>query len=116
MRTDEHLDTMCELIDVVDDILSDSACVEKMQKVSSAISNQKTNAEVLKVLFAERKALTKLLLKDKKEELYKIISILSDKTVEDIRGQLLIQTMLDVKTCFNDKELVSFFKQQAVSK
>lgn len=116
MKTDQDMDVVCELIDIIDDIMSDSEFVSELSTVTSVFTKKKiTNQEAMSKLWSKRKVLVKLLLKSKREEMYKIISILSDKSVQEIKSQLLIKTLLDGYEVFSDKELLLFFKQQVKS-
>ncbi|MFI3171755.1 MAG: hypothetical protein R3Y09_06660 [Clostridia bacterium] len=116
MKTDQDMDVVCELIDIIDDIMSDSEFVSELSTVTSVFTKKNiTNQEAISKLWSKRKVLVKLLLKSKREEMYKIISILSDKSVQEIKSQLLIKTLLDGYEAFSDKELMLFFKQQVKS-
>lgn len=116
MKTDQDMDVVCELIDIIDDIMSDSEFVSELSTVTSVFTKKDiTNQEAMSKLWSKRKVVVKLLLKSKREEMYKIISILSDKSVQEIKSQLLIKTLLDGYEVFSDKELLLFFKQQVKS-
>jgi len=46
-----------------------------------------------------------------KEEVFEIVSIFEDKTVEEVKAQSFIKTVNTIKSIFSDKETMSFFKQ-----
>lgn len=45
-----------------------------------------------------------------KGEFYNIVAILEDKKVEEIKAQSFAKTIAAVKTLFEDKEILAFFK------
>ena len=55
-----------------------------------------------------------LLLKTHREDMFKIIAVLSEKTVEEVRMQKGMVTIADIKNCV-DKELIDFFESLANS-
>jgi hypothetical protein len=46
-----------------------------------------------------------------KEEVFEIVSIFEDKTVEEIKAQSFIKTIKTIKDIFTDKEATDFLKQ-----
>ena len=46
-----------------------------------------------------------------KEEVFSLVAIFEDKTVEEVKAQNFGETIKTVKSIFADKELMDFFKQ-----
>lgn len=49
-----------------------------------------------------------ILLKKHKENIYSVLAIVNDKTVEEIRKQNPVQTIKQLKELWSDKELLNF--------
>jgi hypothetical protein len=45
-----------------------------------------------------------------KEEVFEIVAIFEDKSVEEVKAQSFAKTLNTVREIFNDKETISFFK------
>ena len=58
-------------------------------------------------------AIIPLLLKTHRSDIYAILSIVGEKSVEEIAVQNIMTTMWQMKELLNDKEMVSFFKSWA---
>ena len=46
-----------------------------------------------------------------KEEVFEIVAVFEEKTIEEVRDQSFISTINSFKAIFSDKEAVNFFKQ-----
>lgn len=46
-----------------------------------------------------------------KEEVFSLVAIFEDKTVEEVKAQNFVKTLKTFKTIFEDKDLMDFFKQ-----
>lgn len=58
-------------------------------------------------------AVIPLLLKTHRPDIYAILSIVGEKSVEEVAAQNVMATMWQMHELLNDKELVSFFKSWA---
>lgn len=53
--------------------------------------------------------LAQVALKKHRENVYKILSVMTEKTVDEIKAQPLSTTMAEILECKNDEDLRSFF-------
>ena len=54
-----------------------------------------------------------IILKNRRSDVYGILAVLNEKSVEEIAKQNLLVTMRQIKDVSKDKELVDFFKSWA---
>lgn len=111
LTTDECADVLCELTPYIVNIVSDQ---EIMDAVGKAV-DKNTITQVGIMLLGAQKITTviPLLLKTHRQDIYAILSIVGEKSVEEVATQNIMATMWQMKELLNDKELVSFFKSWA---
>ena len=102
MNTVEMADALVSLADPIGNIATDDAIVQKMQ----FLATKKSNIEVVGAVISE---LAPFLLKTHFEDTCAVVAVLSGKTVDDVKQQRGLQTIADIRDCF-DKELFDFFK------
>ena len=108
LTTDECADVLCELTPYIVNIVSDK---EIMEAVGKAVDKNTITQVGIMLLGAQKiTAVIPLLLKTHRPDIYAILSIISEKSVEEVAGQNVMETMWQMKELLNDKELVSFFK------
>lgn len=112
LGTDQCLNVICEITPFVSNIMGDQELLESVG------------------IGADRKGLTKIgafmagikriftaipvLLKNHREDVYEIVSIVGgEKTVDEIGAQNIMVTLAQVKLLSNDKVLIDFFKSWA---
>lgn len=111
ISTDEAMNKIVEITPYVDDILKDGEVIK--------IVKEKLNTEGIKKEELMEKGFEKglekvtklvaILLKNKRESIFHILSIMNDKTVEEVKKQSLITTMKEITEIFTDKELRELF-------
>lgn len=108
LSTDECADVLCELVPYIVNIVSDK---EIMDAVGKAV-DKKTITQVGVMLLGAQKITTviPLLLKTHRPDIYSILSIVGEKSIEEVASQNVMATMWQMKELLNDKELVSFFR------
>lgn len=108
LSTDECADVLCELVPYIVNIVSDK---EIMEAVGKAV-DKTTITQVGVMLLGAQKITTviPLLLKIHRSDIYAILSIVGEKSVEEVSAQNVMTTMWQMKELLNDKEMVSFFK------
>lgn len=111
LTTNECADVLCELTPYIVNIVSDK---EIMNAVGKAV-DKKTITQVGIMLLGAQKitAIIPLLLKTHRPDIYSILSIVGEKSVEEVAAQNIMATMWQMKELLNDKELASFFKSWA---
>ena len=108
LTTDECADVLCELTPYIVNIVSDK---EIMDAVGKAVDKNTITQVGIMLLGAQKiTAVIPLLLKTHRSDIYAILSIVGEKSVEEIAAQNIMATMWQMKELLNDKELVSFFK------
>ena len=87
---------------------------EIMDAVGKAVDKNTITQVGIMLLGAQKiTAVIPLLLKTHRHDIYAILSIVGEKSVEDVAAQNIMATMWQMKELLNDKELVSFFKSWA---
>ena len=108
LTTDECADVLCELTPYIVNIVSDK---EIMDAVGKAVDKNTITQVGIMLLGAQKiTAVIPLLLKTHRPDIYSILSIVGEKSVEEVAEQNVMVTMWQMRELLNDKELVSFFK------
>ena len=111
LTTDECADVLCELTPYIVNIVSDK---EIMDAVGKAVDKNTITQVGIMLLGAQKiTAVIPLLLKTHRPDIYSILSIVVEKSWDEVAAQTVMVTMWQMKELLNDKELVSFFKSWA---
>lgn len=112
LSTERATDVLCELTPHIANIVEDS---ELMESLRSAIDTDKvkTKAELIAIGAGKATRLIPIILKKRRSDVYGILAVLNEKTVEQIAMQNFLVTMKQIKDMARDKELVDFFKSWA---
>ena len=108
MDTERAADVLCEITPYIANITGDKALLDELaQKIGA---NGISVAELY--VFAAKKyaALAPVVLKDHREDVFGILAVLNETTVEKISKQNIIITMTQIREVVKDKELVDFFR------
>lgn len=108
LGTDECLDVLCEITPHIVNLVSDD---EIMGAIGKPV-DKKNSTKVGVMLLGAQKITTvvPLLLKKHRADIYAILSIMGEKSVEEVAAQSTMATLWQIKTLSEDKELRSFFK------
>lgn len=107
MNTEQLADALCMMADPIDKIGMDEAFTEKLKEVAKRGKlNKIQNATTMFATFVP------LLLKNKREETFQILSALTGKTVEEIATQSGMVTLKDAMESI-DEDFINFFRQSA---
>lgn len=112
LSTERATDVLCELTPYIANIVEDS---ELMESLRDAIDTKKvkTKAELIAIGAGKATKLIPIILKNRRSDVYGILAVLNEKSVEEIAKQNLLVTMRQIKDVSKDKELVDFFKSWA---
>lgn len=112
LSTERATDVLCELTPYIANIVEDS---ELMESLRSAIDTDKvkTKAELIAIGAGKVTRLVPIILKKRRSDVYGILAVLNEKSVEEIAKQNLLVTIRQIKGMAKDKELVDFFKSWA---
>lgn len=108
MTTDEAAKVLCKMAEPVERICCDKAINGHMAQMAK----DKGEMTVLEMLGKTVKVWFPVLLGEHKEDVYKVLAALTGKTEKEIAEQKIMQTMMDVKACFDD-DLMLFFRSLA---
>jgi len=115
LSTGQALDALCRLTPQISNILDDKAILDEIV----GLLPDKKDAKDTDVygsgfrMMAGLGKLVPLLLRDHKEDVYCILSVLNEKEPSEIAAQGLMETVAQVRELFTDRELMAFFKSSA---
>jgi hypothetical protein len=114
ISTERAADILCELTPYVSNIASDDELLGELRR---AIDSKKVinKAEWIVLGVDKINKLVPIILKKRKNDVFGIIGVLNDKTVDEIAKQNFLATMRQIKEIIKDKELLDFFKSCAGS-
>ena len=108
LSTDKAADVLIALTPFVSNIAKDETLVTK---IGNAVKTEGMNRMgIFSAAIDKIAALIPLLLEAHRADLFGILSIISEKPVEEIASQSLMATMNDARNALDDKELILFFK------
>lgn len=106
MNTDQLADALCELAPLLEEIGNDENLNEYLHRLAERQKNG--NMTILEKATSLVGKVVPSLLQTHREEVYKILSVLTGKTVAELRTQKGMETVREAKGCI-DAELISFF-------
>lgn len=112
LSTDKAVSVLCELTPHVESIFVDNDLMEEL-KTALDFAKAKTMAEQLALILGKFSRIIPILLDKKKNDVFGILAVLNEKTVEEISAQNIIVTMKQIKELSTDKDLIDFFKSWA---
>lgn len=114
VSTDKTLDLICDLTPWVSEIMEDKQVVKLLSekvKLGQNASEEKVKSTVITTTIQKITGLIPLMLKEHREAIYNILSLLNEKTVDEIRSQKALVTINEIKEIIMDKDLLDFFSQ-----
>lgn len=112
LSTDKTVSVLCELTPHVESIFVDNDLMEEL-KTALDFAKAKTRAEQFALILGKFSKIIPILLGKKKKDVFGILAVLNEKTVEEISAQNIIVTMKQIKELSTDKDLIDFFKSWA---
>lgn len=109
LTTDRAADVLCELTPYVANIVSDDDLLTELKKAVDAKDIQ-NKAQYLAIGAEKITKILPILLKKRKNDVFGILAVMNEKTVDEIAKQNILVTLKQAKTAFKDKELIDFFK------
>lgn len=109
--TDECLNTLCEITPYISNIVSDEEIMGNIGKAAP-----KKDMTAVGVMMSATGRIVKtapLLLKTHREDVYQILAILGETTVDAISKQNFMVTLAQIRAVCKDKVLLDFFKSWA---
>lgn len=107
--TDKALDVFCELVPYIDNILVDEELIAEIKR-KVKLPEGASRADFLNVGVDKLNKIIPILLKKRRDDLYGIISVLNEKSIEEIHNQNILTTASQVREIVKDRDLIDFFK------
>lgn len=107
--TDRAVDVLCELTPYVTNILSDTDLLAELRSALD-VEDATTVAERFALLGQKFAKIIPIILKGRKADVFSILGVLNEKSIEEIKAQNIILTMKQIRDISKDKELLDFFK------
>lgn len=111
--TDKALDVFCEITPYINSIASDGELLSEIKR-KVKLPEGAGRAELISVGVEKANKLIPLLLKKKRADIYGVLAVLNEKTVEEIGKQSFLTTAGQITEIARDKELIDFFKSCVV--
>lgn len=109
ISTDNAMDVLCELTPYVTNIVTDEDLVGELKKAID-FKEANTMAEKMALTAGKITKIIPILLKNRKSDVFGIVGVLNEKTIDEIAKQNIIVTMKQIRDIAKDKELLDFFK------
>ena len=108
LSTDRAADVLCELAPYVMSITGDKGLIDTLQEKLGG--EKKSVAEIYTFATKKLAAIVPIVLKEHRNDVFAILSILNETSVDEIAKQNILVTISQIRDIFNDKELMDFFK------
>lgn len=108
LSTDRALDVLCEITPYIVNITSDEKVIQPF--VGLKDFKDMTKIALFIATIERYSVMLPVVLKTHREDVYGILSVVNEKTPEEIGAQSLIETMSQFKEVFQDEEFLTFFK------
>lgn len=112
LTTDESLDALCLLTPYINNIITDHALSEEVRRKIDP-EHMKSKADVALEGAKKINTLVPIILKNHRNDVYGILSVINKKPVEAIGKQNFIVTAMQIRELVKDKALVDFFESCA---
>lgn len=113
LSTDKAMDVFCELTPFIENIFSDEQLIAELKKKMD-ITEETTNAEKTAMVLSRINVIAPILLKKRRNDVLGILAAINGKTVDEVKKQNFIATLVQVREVFSDKDFIDFFKSFAV--
>ena len=109
ISTEKAMDVLCELTPYVTNIVTDETLVAELKEAID-FKDANTMAEKIALTAEKITKIIPIILKNRKNDVFGIVGVLNNKTVDEIAKQNIIVTMKQIRDIAKDKELLDFFK------
>lgn len=114
LSTDKTLDLICDLTPYISEIMEDKEVIKLLSekvKLGKEASEEKVKNTVITATIKKVSKFIPLFLDKHREATYNILSLLNEKSVEEVRSQKAITTINEIKEMLKDNDLMDFFSQ-----
>lgn len=109
LETEKAYDMLCELTPHVESIVTDNELIEELRQAVD-FSGCNTVIEKYTAIVGKVRKILPVLMKKKKDNVFSIVAIINDVSVDTVKKQKILVTMAQIKEITQDKELIDFFK------
>ena len=108
LSTDRAADVLCEITPYIANMAGDKVLMDTLKE---KIDSGGYSIAELYVFGAKKlSAIVPILLKNHRNDVFSILAVLNEVSVEDVAAQNIMVTMGQIKEIAQDKELLDFFK------
>lgn len=107
--TDRAVDVLCEISVYITHIVTDNELMDELKK-KLKLTGEESRIEIMTIAMEKISKLAPLVLKKHKSDIFGILAVIYDVTIDDVSKQSIVKTMEQVRDMIKDKELVDFFK------
>ena len=111
LTTDKAADVLVEITPYISNIVKDETFTNKLGKAIR--KDELTEIGVLAAGIDRLADFVPFLLKDHRTDVYGILSVVNEKTVDEVAAQNIMVTMNETREILKDEDFVSFFKSFA---
>ncbi len=111
--TECALDKLCEIVPYADNIMGDDELVSVLKEKINPTGEKMVAAAWALLGMRKASKLVPVLFKRHREDVFAILAALNGTTVEKIKAQNIITTMMQLREVLKDEELVAFFSSCA---
>lgn len=108
LTTERAADVLCELTPYIANITGDKSLLDELSNKFD--SKGKSAAELYTFAAHKYATLVPILLKDHREDVFGVLSVLNETEPEKIAKQNVMETVKQVREVFQDKDMLDFFK------
>jgi hypothetical protein len=111
LSTDKSCDILCEITPFLSGIVADETLLDTLGKTIS--TKGKTKAAVMLEGMGKINSIVPILLKDHRADVFGVLAVLGETTVEAVAAQNILATVKQVRELAQDQELLDFLQSFA---
>lgn len=113
LTTENAMDVFCEITEYVERIMGDEELVNELKK-ELGIDENTPKAEKVAVVLSKIKVIAPIILKKRRDDALGIVAAINGISVDEIKKQNIVKTLVQVREIIGDKDFMDFFKSFVV--
>lgn len=109
LTTETAMDAFCEVTECIERIMSDKELVDELKK-ELGFTDKTTNAEKTAIVLGKIKTIAPIILKKRRDDALGIVAAVNSISVDEIKKQNIVKTLVQVREIIGDKDFMDFFK------
>lgn len=109
LTTETAMDVFCEVTEYIERIMSDKELVDELKK-ELGFTDETTNAEKTAIVLGKIKTIAPIILKKRRDDALGIVAAVNSISVDKIKKQNIVKTLVQVREIIGDKDFMDFFK------